>query len=112
MQADPTVRHSPLGLFQRVYYLVHLAGDTRMAAAHGMRATSTTLNRATRAGSPAGCEGSRAQCSLVLLVGMLGHPGWSWTVVPDDGRTITVRPAEVRVLSRSPQVELVPCRRR
>jgi cold shock protein len=33
------------------------------------------------AGSPAGCEGSRAQRSLVLLVGMLGHPGWSWTVV-------------------------------
>src|SRR5829696_5065270 len=29
------------------------------------------------AGSPAGCEGSRAQRSLVLLVGMLGHPGWS-----------------------------------
>src|SRR5919106_5647381 len=39
------------------------------------------------AGSPAGCEGSRAQPSLVLLVGKLGHPGWSWTVVADDGRT-------------------------
>jgi hypothetical protein len=53
-----------------------------------------------------------AQRSLVLLVGMLGHPGWSWTVVADDGRTVTVRPAEVHVLSRNPQVELVPCRRR
>jgi hypothetical protein len=28
-----------------------------------------------------------AQRRLVLLVGMLGHPGWSWTVVADDGRT-------------------------
>jgi WhiB family transcriptional regulator, redox-sensing transcriptional regulator len=28
-----------------------------------------------------------AQRSLVLLVGMLGHSGWSWTVVADDGRT-------------------------
>ena len=28
-----------------------------------------------------------AQRGLVLLVGMLGHPGWSWTVVADDGRT-------------------------
>src|SRR5215218_5893545 len=49
------------------------------------------------AGCPAGCEGSRAQRSLVLLVGMLGHPGWSWTVVADDGVPITVRPAEVHV---------------
>jgi hypothetical protein len=39
------------------------------------------------AGSPAGCEGSRAQRSLVLLVGMLGHPGgrgrwWQTMAVP------------------------------
>jgi transposase len=27
-----------------------------------------------------------AQRSLVLLVGMLGHPGWSWTVLADDLR--------------------------
>src|SRR5215218_10553623 len=38
-----------------------------------------------------------AQRGLVLLVGMLGHPGWSWTVVADDGVPITVRPAEVHV---------------
>src|SRR5215217_394467 len=62
------------------------------------------------AASPAGCEGSRAQPSLVL-VGMLGHRGWSWTVVADDGVPITVRPAEVHVLLRNLQVELVPCRR-
>jgi hypothetical protein len=28
MQTDPTARHSPLGLFQRVCYLVHAAGDS------------------------------------------------------------------------------------
>jgi hypothetical protein len=35
MQTDPTARHSPIGPFQRVCYLVHLARDGRMAAAPG-----------------------------------------------------------------------------
>jgi hypothetical protein len=29
MQTDPSARHSPIGLFQRVWYLVHLARDGR-----------------------------------------------------------------------------------
>jgi hypothetical protein len=37
MQTDPTARHSPIGSFQRVCYLVHLARDGRMAAAPGTR---------------------------------------------------------------------------
>jgi hypothetical protein len=37
MQTDPTARHSPIGSFQRVCYLVHLARDGRMAAASGTR---------------------------------------------------------------------------
>ena len=37
MQTDPTARHGPIGSFQRVCYLVHLARDGRMAAAPGTR---------------------------------------------------------------------------
>jgi hypothetical protein len=33
MQIGPTARHSPIGLFQRVCYLVHVVGDSWVAAA-------------------------------------------------------------------------------
>jgi hypothetical protein len=37
--------HSPIGLFQRVCYLVHLARDGRVAAAHGRRPPGLHPNR-------------------------------------------------------------------
>jgi hypothetical protein len=37
MQTDPTARHSPMGLFQRISYLAHLVRDGRAAAAHRTR---------------------------------------------------------------------------
>ena len=43
MQTDPTARHSPTGLFQRVCYLVRLARDGRVAAARGTRPPAPTL---------------------------------------------------------------------
>ena len=46
MQTDPTARHSPIGSFQRVCYLVHLARDGRMAAAPQLGATWPSLRKA------------------------------------------------------------------
>jgi hypothetical protein len=43
MQTDPTARHSPIGSFQRVCCLVHLARDGRMAAALGRDHQLSTL---------------------------------------------------------------------
>jgi hypothetical protein len=45
MQTDPTARHSPIGSFQRVCYLVHLARDGRMAAAPGTRSPALHPDR-------------------------------------------------------------------
>jgi hypothetical protein len=45
MQTDPTAPHSPIGLFQRVCYLVHLARDGRVAATHGTRPPGLHPNR-------------------------------------------------------------------
>jgi CspA family cold shock protein len=44
--------------------------------------------------------------AIVLLLGMRGRPLWQAMPGAD-----MVRPAEVHVLPRTPQVELVPCRR-
>ena len=64
------------------------------------------------AGSPAGCEGSRHSAASSSWWACSDTPGgrgrwWRTMAIP-----ITVRPAELHVLSRNPQVELVPCRRR
>jgi hypothetical protein len=45
MQTEPTARHSPIGSFQRVCYLVHLARDGRMAAAPGTRSPALHPDR-------------------------------------------------------------------
>jgi hypothetical protein len=41
MQTDLTARHSPIGLFQRVSYLVHLASDGPGGSSPWNAATST-----------------------------------------------------------------------
>jgi hypothetical protein len=43
MQTEPTAHHSPIGLFQRVCYLVRLASDARVPAARGTRPPAPTL---------------------------------------------------------------------
>jgi hypothetical protein len=43
MQTDPTARHSPIGLFQRVWYLVHLARVGWMSASCGRDHQHSTL---------------------------------------------------------------------
>jgi hypothetical protein len=54
MQTNPTARHSPIGLSQRVCYLVHLVRDGRVAAARGTRppALQPDRRRARRGGKP------------------------------------------------------------
>src|SRR5215211_5634552 len=66
------------------------------------------MSRREWAGSPAGCEGSRHSAASSSWWACSDTPGgrgrwWRTMAVP-----ITVRPAEVHVLSRNLQVELVP----
>jgi hypothetical protein len=112
MQTDPTARHSPIGSFQRIDYLVHLARDP-VATARGVRSPALHPDRhcaqhraprgvsrgarrpawsATTRQSHLGWQPSRMR----RIAGTAqprppgGHartPGWSWTVVADDGRT-------------------------
>jgi hypothetical protein len=104
MQTDPTARHSPIGSFQRVCYLVHLARDGRMAAAPQLGATWPSLRKAfTRhgLGMPAPNPEAVRQRTIAATRQRTGRP----TTPSLDPVFVTLNPGAVPARPRS-QAEL------
>jgi hypothetical protein len=101
MQTDPTARHSPIGSFQRVCYLVHLARDGRMAAAPQLGATWPSLRKAfTRhgLGMPAPNPEAVRQRTIAATRQRTGRP----TTPSLDPVFVALNPGAVPARPRSP----------